>query len=725
MKEEVISQDEENVDYFLHKNDEDINNEIVDTLKNPFTSDTNVDLNKVQDLSKYQNDNAQTYDTESYAPILEIPKTNEFNLTSDDNVCQNELNTKLNDDSSIGEHIKYEQDMNLKNIDDPINTTNTTVSSTSQLDDESFKHSGDFKNEFMEKNHNTFGLYEDRRLNDSVSTTDAILGSEPNTPMRMDNQSTFESENDDDQFSESFKQQLQFNQFDEQNNKENHDPFCFTEDPAGIIPNVTHAVNEINETHQIESNVIPNDNSSNEQQLSELTKRVPVEEPLCIKEEAKPFHSVYEQQDLPESDFSASTHEALLHATESEFNHLDNSINIEHAEQQYVVENHVKNNEEYIGHVEVECLEEEFKVPSHVTEDIELDDSDVDEVKDHVANLEQEFYHNNTSNFEQDNNSTIYNENENIVLEHNTVNDVPQYFEDIKQDNFDVNKDINNYNNSKKDYHFPIIQNNAREFEQEFHNDVAAGVDNLESSQQNDQFCVEAVQNHVEDIVETVQSHVEDFEQEHHDVLQVENNYVDDFKHDNVGEFKNYDEDFQQRPDNFTETTETHNDVLQQEHYNVESVQNHIADSDEEMHSSMIIHADVENNMPQPYCSAHDTLMNEPDMMCTSMTFEENFQNRNMSDSLYVMETSSDYFGDDVQQTIQLDKSVDESKVDEQILNTENVSVEPFTQLENEIITETKPELVSESNVEVAESSQLLSQNLTESVNKEEESNKV
>lgn len=655
---------------------------------------------------------------------MEIPKTNDFNLSNDDNLCQNESNTKLNNDFSIGNHIKYEQDMNLKNMDDTINTTSTTVDSTSQLDDESFKHSGDFKNEFMEKNHNQFGLYEDRRLNDSVSTTDAILGSEPNTPMRMDNQSTFESENDDDQFSESFKQQLQFNQFDEQNNKENHDPFCFTEDSTGIIPNVTQEDNEINETNQIENNVKPNDYSSNEQ-VSELTKCIPVEEPLCIKEEAKPFHSVYEQQDLPESDFSTSTHEALLNTTESEFNHLDNNINTEHAEQQNVVVNHIKNNEEYIGHIKVECLEQELKVPNHATEDIELDDSDVDEVKDHVADLKQEFYHD-TSNFEQDNNSTIYNKNENIVLEHNTVNDIPQYFEDIKQDNFDVDKVINNYNDSKEDYHIDTttIQNNVRELEQEFHNNVATGVDNLESSQQNDKFCVEAVQNHVEDIVEAVQSHVEEFEQEHHNVLQVENNYVDDFKLDNVAEFKNYGKDFQQRPDNFTEI---YNDVLQQEHYNIESVQNHIADSDEEMHSSMIIHADVENNMPQPYCSVHDTLMKEPDMMCTSMTFEENFQNRNMSDSLYVMETSSDYFGDDVQQNIQLDKPVDESKVDEQILNAENVSVESSIQIENEIITETKHELVSESNVNVvtAESSQLLSQNLIESVNKQTNSNEV
>lgn len=656
-----------------------------------------------------------------------MPKTNEFNLSNDDNVCQNESNTMLSNDFSVGDHIKYEQDMNLKNIDDTINTTNATVGSTSQLDDESFKHSGDFKNEFMEKNHNKFGLYEDCRLNDSVSTTDAILGSEPNTPMRMDNQSTFESENDDDQFSESFKQQLQFNQFDEQNNKENHDPFCFTEDSTGIIPNVTQEVNEINETHQIENNVKPNDYSSNEH-VSKLNKCVPVDEPLCVKEEAKPFHSVYEQQDLPESDFPTSTHEALLNATESEFNHLDNSINTEHAEQQDV-ENHIKNNEEYIGHIKVECLEQELKVPSHATEDIELDDSDADEVKDHVADLEQEFYHDNTSNFEQDNNSTIYNENENILLEHSTVKNIPQYFEDTIQDNFDVNKVINDYNDSKVDYHIDsaTIQNNSKELEQEFHNNVAAGADNLESTQQNDQFCVEAVPNYAEDIVEAVQSHVEDFEQEHHDILQVENNYVDDFKHDNVVEFKNYGKDFQQRPDNFTETTEIYNDVLQQEHHNIESVQNHIADSDEEMHSSMIIHADVENNMPQPYCSAHDTLMNEPDMMCTSMTFEENFQNRNMSDSLYVMETSSDYFGDDVQQTIQLDKPVDEFKVDEQISNAENVSVESSTQIENEIVTETKPELVSESNIDVvtAESSHLLSQNLIESVDKQEDSNEV
>lgn len=696
MKEEVISHDEK-VDNLILTN-EYIDHENENASRNPFVSDTNVDLNKVQDLSEYLNDNSQTHNIDPYVSIMETPKINEFN-TSNDKVLQNELNTELKNDFSAEEHVKYEQDMSSKNIDDTLSTTNATIGSPLQLNDESFKYSDDFKNDTIEGSlTDKFGQYEDRKLNDSVSTTDAILGSEPNTPMRMENQSTFESENDDDQFSESFKQQLQFNQFDEHNDKENYDPFCFTDDPAGIIPNVTQEVNEIDKTHQIEESSKLNDSSSNEHQASESIKQKPVEEPLCLKEEAKPFHSVYEQQDLPESDFSTNTHEALLNVIESELNHPDysnNSINNEFVEQKDHEEIHVENKEDNIEYTKVEHLQQKPLVPSYAADDVELDDSDEDEIKDHVGSLNQEYFHHNLGNFEQD-----------------------------------VNKCSLDYNSSDQDNHFDAatIQYNTEGFEQEYHNSVSENItNNAEDVEENNQLCKE-VQNHVEDIVETAQSQVEDFEQECHNVLPVGNSYVDDLKLDKDAETKNNcREDIKQEPENCTKTSVIYNPNFQQEHHDTESIQNQVVDSDEEMHSSMIIHADVENNMPQPYCSAHETLVNEPGMMSTSMTFEENFQNRNMSDSLYVMETSSDYFGEEIQQSKPLDNLVNEAEIkDHDVLNAENILVEPTTQNKNEIVTEQKSELVSEPNVEVkTESSPFVSQSFVGRVDEPEESNKV
>lgn len=621
-------------------------------------------------MSEYLNDDSpQTYYRDSNeVSIMETPKT-----------------TELNKDFSSGEH---KQDVSSSNIDYTISTTNATIGSALQLDDESFKYSDDFKNDILEGSLiDKFGQYEDGKLNDSVSTTDAVLGSEPNTPMRMNNQSTFESENDDDEFSESFKQQLQLNQFDEHNDKKNHEAYHFADDPAGIIPNVTQEANKIDYTHQ-ESGKL-NDGISNDNQASKLINHEPVEEPLCVKEEAKPFHSVYEQQDLPESDFSTSTHEALLNATECKFNQLDDSNNSkisDFVEQKNYVESHVENEEGTI-----ESQQQKPFVPIHAAGDVELDDSDVDEIKDHVGGLKQEFFQDDLNNF------------------------VP----DINNHNVDLNPG----------YHLndATFQNNIKEFEPEYHNIVSKSVtNNTENAEQIPQLCKEAVQNHVEDIVETVQSQVEDFEQECHNVLQVENS-VDDLKLDGDSKAKNnHLKDFKQEPDNLTGSSVSYNADLLQEHHDTESIQNQLADSDEEMHSSMIIHADVENNMPQPYCSAHETLGNEPGMMSTSMTFEENFQNRNMNDSLYVMETSSDYFGEEIQQSKPLDNVVDEPKVEDPIPNTENILVEPHTQNTNEIVPEETSVLVSDSNVEVkAESNQLVSGSLVDRVDEPEENNTV
>lgn len=677
----------------MHTN-EHIDYENENASRNPFASDTNVDLNKVQDLSECLNDDSQTHNIDPYVSIMETPKINEFN-TSNDNVLQNELNTQLNNDFSAEEHVKYEQDMSSKNIDDPLITTNATIGSALQLNDESFKYSDECKNDIVEGSlTDKFGQYEDGKFNDSVSTTDAILGSEPNTPMRMENQTTFESESDDDQFSESFKQQLQLNKFDVHNDKENYDPFCFTDDPAGIIPNVIQEVNEIDKTHQIDESGKLNDRSSSEHQASELKQHKPVEEPLCLKEEAKPFHSVYEQQDLPESDFSISTHEALLNVTESELNHSDyssNSINPEFVEQKDHVENKLGN----IENTKVEHLQQKPLVPSYTADDVELDDSDEDEIKNHIGGLNQEYFHDNLGNFEQD------------------VNKCSQDYQDSDQGHFDA----------------ATIQYNTEGIEQEYHNSVSGNItNNIEDVKENNQFCKEVVQNHVEDIVETVQSQVEDFEQECHNVLPVGNSYVDDLKLDNDAETKNNcRENIKEEIENFTETSVIYNPNFQQEHHDTESIQNQVADSDEEMHSSMIIHADVENNMPQPYCSTHETLVNEPGMMSTSMTFEENFQNRNMSDSLYVMETSSDYFGEEIQQSKPLDNLVNEAEIeDHDLLNADNIPVEPITQNKNEIVTEEKSKLVSEPSVEVkTESSQFVSQSFAGRVDKPEENNGV
>lgn len=800
--EEVTTNHNEIIDDFMLKNEQ-ITNGNLNKYTNPFVSDENVDLNKVQDLSEYINDNDHTKTTDAFVS-MDLSKNNEFNSTSCDNGLENELNTKLNDDSSMGDHMQYEQDMNLKNVDATnINTTNATDDSTILHDDESFKHSDDFKNEFIDSNNiDKFGQYDDRKLNDSVSTTDAVLGSEPNTPMRMDNQSTFESENDDDQFSESFKQQLKFNQFDENNDKENHDPFCFeqTEDPAGIIPNVTHEVNEVvDETlHNDDDSYVKSNENPNVDQVSELNKHEPVEEPLCIKEKAKPIHLAYEQQYLPESDFSISTHETLLNTPE-------NIVGTEHFEQQRVIESHdgneVKNEDKLF---EQEYYDKESIVPSHV-DIIEQDDSDVDDVKEHIG-LKQELYHDDKYDLEQESSiaNSVHIQDEDMHLEHKYDNDFKQeshtdYVLDndknVEHQNHDIESTYN-YKDFKQEHNVlsNVEQDYAGDFKQETYDNIPVDIsNNVKDYKYEDQFIVE--DKPVENIAEVVQSYIENFEQKHDDyvsevmknhvedleqkhnenVSEVLHNYVEDLEqkhsenvsevlHNNVEDLKHYDdaeveqqnyvehlkenhidnfeikkdyvEDFKQEHQDVEEVESKHiddikaehNDVVeivqnyngdfQLDHHGVESVENHTTDSDEEMHSSMIIHSDVENNMPQPYCSSHDTLLNESNMMCTSMTFEENFQNRNMSDSLYVMETSSDYFGEEIEQATQLNKSMNETKPDEQLSNVNNDEfVEPI-QIENEIISVPTSELkVDEVKTETNDS--------VEKIKNEEETNKV
>ncbi|KAL4142578.1 hypothetical protein QTP88_005012 [Uroleucon formosanum] len=773
-------------DNFIFQNEPITNGNLDDDFQNPFVSDDKVDLNKVQDLSEYQNDDAQTHNTDPFVSVIESSKNNEFNLTSGDNEPQNESDVELNSDFPI---VKHEGDMNSPNIDDTINTTNATVGSTLQFDEESFKHD-DFKNDFLDSSQiDKFAQYEDSKLNDSESTTDAILGSEPHTPMRMDNQSTFESENDDDQFSEAFKQQTQFNQFDENNDKENHDPFCFeqTEDPAGIIPNVTHEVNnEVDEIHHNIDNIIPKE-SLNENQVSELLKHEPVEEPLCIKEEAKPFHSVYEQQYLPESDFSASTHEALLNATENESSiHEVDDSKIDNFEPHTVVDSHEEIKDEYLEHLKINEYSEPRVVP------IQTVDSHIDDVQCHAEDLEQEFQHDNTYNFEYENNSVNSVQNEGIELKHNYVNDEHKLVEDVKHENHGVDfiqnhveeleiikntEYVENDNVAKvvqedievpKDQFDVSVIQDSDNFEQNQHNNVSDITSyNTEDSKEEDQLIVEDVKKCVENVDKTEpipiedfeqkyfnnvseeqlnqidnfkqglhneeveNSNVECFEQEHesHNIDLFEKNYAQDIKeHQSNLEVENNDvEHFKQEQDIVDEFLEKHNEDLQQENYGNESIQNHTTDSDEEMHSSMIIHSDVENNMPQPYCSASDTI-NESNMMCTSMTFEENFQNRNMSDSLYVMETSADYFDEEVQQTTQLDKPIDKPEVEEQEQSNINDKLVEQVQNKNDIITESNSEMVSEPKIEVKQETTeliLTSEDCVEKVDNHHESNKV
>lgn len=730
----------DSVDNFMSQN-EHITNGNSENNQNPFVTDDKVDLNKVQDLSEFIHDDSETFNTDPVSITETSNNKDELSLTSGDNVVKNDTSVKTND-FSLDEHIKYEQDMNFKNIDDTISTTNATVGSTLQFDDESFKSNDDFKNEFIDNNHfDKSGLYEDRKFNDSVSTTDAILGSEPHTPMRMDNQSTFESENDDDQFSESFKQQLQFNHFDENNDKENHDPFCFeqTEDPAGIIPNVN------NETHSDSENVKP-EVSSEENQVPELDRHEPIEEPICIKEEAKPFHSVYEQQYLPESDFSASTHEALLNA-------IENDVSATHLAQNDVIESHDSSREQY---VEDQLNDEitaqnhnsiEFDITSH-TNNIKKEDCTVDDIKYHAEGLKQELYNDNAYGFQQDSFSVnsvnrqsehLEPENSDIInneLKHvegfkqesyavgnnvedfdysrhtnfetiNHVGNVDQthnnvtgglhdYVEDLKQD-LDIPAIQNHTNDFKQEYHdnaFENIPNNIKDFEQGYQNIVTENVNTQSVDlKQEEHFNVTGIQSRLEDNTETAPIHVRDFEHEFGDVNETEQNHVDNSK-----------QDYQ----NVENIVQNHMDDSQLLH-NDESTQNHATDSDEEMHSSMIIHSDVENNMPQPYCSAPNTLIAEPDMMCTSMTFEENFQNRNMSDSLYVMETSSDYFGEEIQKS-----------VEEQSSSTNNETIEPAT-VDSEVVPETKPEIdeskVEEIKTEITEAVESVSQEKDEKGN--------
>lgn len=737
-----VSEKDETVDNLMFQ-DESITNGNLDKYQNPFVTDDKVDFNKVQDLSEYLHDDAQTDNTVFNVSNMETSNKDELNSSNGNNKLPSDTDIKINDDFSMGEHTKYEQDMNSKNIDDTISTTNATVGSMLQLDDESFKHSYDFKNEYDGSHNDKFGQYEDRKLNDSVSTTDAILGSEPHTPMRMDNQSTFESENDDDQFSESFKQQLQFNNLDENNDKENHDPFCFeqTEDPAGIIPNVVHETNEVSETQQ-NDNANPND-TPNELLKSELTKPEPVEEPLCVKEAAKPFHSVYEQQYLPESDFSASTHEALLNASESESNLHENDDCSEQFEQHDPKESHVDNKKEY---VENQKVFEHSK--SEHSSDVEQVDSDVDDVKCHAEGLKPEFCDDNTSDFPQENYSVNSVHNQCLATEHSDVFiDKHKYDEDFKQNHHDseyikhteefeqeqhkIPEMVQDYiQDSKKDvYDVQAVQNHAADFEQEYHNNVSDDVLNKEvDSKQIENFSAETVQSHTEDFAAVVQKSGEDFEQKYNNISEDNHNQFENFKqeyHNTIEAEKNSVEDvLKQDHYDVVETNQNHIEDFPQENHGVESGQYHPVDSDEEMHSSMIIHSDVENNMPQPYCSVPNTLMSEPDMMCTSMTFEENFQNRNMSDSLYVMETSSEYFGEDLQ------PATEQKSAEEQSSNVDDKLVKPV-KVENDIVTEAKSELVSESKIEeeikseITEASQLSSQNIVKEVEKQEENNKV
>lgn len=735
-----ITGNNKTIDNFMFQNEE-ISNENSNNYQNPFIPDDKVDLNKVLDLSEYLND-AQAFNTDPNVSIMETSKNNELNSTSGECILKNELVAKLNDNLSIDEHIKYEQDMNSKNINDT-----TTIDLTSHLV-ESFEHNDDFKNEFSNISHiDKFNQFEDHKLNDSVSTTDAVLGSELNTPMRIDNQSASESENEDDQFSDSFKQQMHFNQLDE-HNKKTEEPFCFeqVEDPAGIIPNVIHEINkEINEKHHNDGNT-KSDNSSNE---PKLIKHEPVEEPLCIKEEAKPFHSVYEQQYLPESDFSESTHEALLNTIES---NCENNVNIEHFEQHNIIENVIENKEKNIESQNAyEHLKQEPTAPNHGDE-IEQND--------------------NTHDFEQENNCVINSkhvknehikENEKEYVDdfecHYEANKTVILTEDFEQEHKDISKVVQDNGVDLFQNHNDIdpYENQIIDFQPKCH-DAGDISNNILNFKQEDQFYVSDL-NESKNISEITQSHTEEFEQkynkvspqmqtdcvkietndvnviqqEHLDTVIVNNNPIEDFKHEYTDVAKEENicaEDFkQQTHDDGTENVVNFNEDFQQEQHGLESYQNHTADSDEEMHSSMIIHSDVENNIPQPYCSAHVPLMNEPDMMCTSMTFEENFQNRNMSDSLYVMETSSDYFGD-IQQTMQLDQSIDEPKVETKLSNIINEEFIEPVQTENKFITEEKSELVSESKIEegkaeVTELSQLMKQNVDEKMNKLEESNKV
>lgn len=775
LNDEEVTNHGATIDNFIFQN-ELITNGNLDEYKNPFVSDDKNDLNKVQDLSEYQNDDAQTQNTDPFVSAMESSKNNEFNLTSDVNESQNESDFKLNNDSSMDKH---EEGMNSQIIDETINTTNATVGSTLQFDDESFKHSDNFKNDFLDNSQiDKFAQYEDRKLNDSESTTDAVLGSEPHTPMLMDNQSTFESENDDDQFSEAFKQQTEFNHFEENNDKENHDPFCFepTEDPAGIIPNVTHEVDEMH--HNGDNVIIPNE-SVNEHQVSELLNHEPVDEPLCIKEEAKPFHSVYEQQYLPESDFSASIHEALLNATENESSNQEIDDNIDNFESHNIVDSHVEVTDKYIEHQQINEDIEEQNAESNVP--IHTDDS-----KYHSEDVEQEFQPGNTFHFEYKNNSMNSVQTDYVESKHNHLNDDHEFVEDVKHEDHAINiienhdsdfEVIKNTENIEHDdvaeiiqenievpkedqYDVSTIQDSVENFEQTYHNNVIDVVtNNTEHSKQED--IVEAIKNceevadttgqipkedfdqkyfnnvsemelnQVDDLKQDLHSeevennHIEGFKQEHDNDILLENNYAQNFKqYQVVSEVeKNHVEDFKQEQNIADEFIKKHSEDLQQEN---ESVQNHTTDSDEEMQSSMIIHSDVENNMPQPYCSTSDTLINDSNMMCTSMTFEENFQNRNMSDSLYVMETSADYFDEDVQQTTQLDKPIDKPEVEEQ--SNINDKLEDQVQNKNDIVTESNYEILSEPKIEVSpETTEKIptSQESVEKVDNQDESNKV
>ncbi|XP_050523067.1 uncharacterized protein LOC126895345 isoform X2 [Daktulosphaira vitifoliae] len=489
-----------------------------------------------------------------------------------------------------------EENVNSTNIfdsqipDDSISTANATLGSiVPQLDESDVTTTNVYDGDSTIN----VGGYEDRKLDDSISTTDAMMGSEPNTPMRMVNQSTFESDNSGDEgvdqaVVDSWKDSTVYE------NKENDDPYCMdqtaVEDPEGIIPQVTAKKVPIEEElHQIVEDKI---------ELVQTGEKLPVEELTCLKTTAaKIENSFYEQQDLPESDFTSSTHEALMNAA--------------------------------VHNLTKDIPEVDSSIQHSYTQEQECEDSDVDEVKCHAESLnkfqyENEPVHDKSDGFKFEKNNSVYNE-------------------------FEDNQDHNNFEST------PIYSENFKD--QYHHNDFESNQNHSDDINNINHDASEPAQNHYDNLIE--QKHNDNFEKNEVDQSHLNHRLVDNFE-----------------AEQFVQSKE----VLQ-EHDNRE------VDSDEEMNSSMIIHSDVESNPPQPYCSEVNTMAVDPDMMSQSMTFEENFQNRSMSDSLYVMETSSDYFGDLQKSTTHHEES---RKPEEQVESS--VTKEPEL-----VVPESNPEVINES----------------------------
>ncbi|XP_050443461.1 uncharacterized protein LOC126847356 isoform X2 [Adelges cooleyi] len=552
----------------------------------PFDQSTDgpVDMNRARNLFddvKTDNVEPSSVDADPYMSLMEtvVPtKKDEFNPFAADKI-QEELNASFSENGSISIDSKVnggyddgagadETEVNSRAGDDSVSTANATVGSViPQFDEEDVTTT-----EFFDGNRTmSAGAYEDSKLDDSASTTDAVVGSEPCTPMRMVNQSTFESDNDD------VEDQYVAGQRSEGDDKENDDPFSFdqtaVEDPEGIVPIAAPAV----ENPEV---VEPAGESIGQSITGEP---VPVVEPEFIKQEAKAVHSVYEQQYLPESDFTTSTHEALMNTTAGQDNDVDNGVS--------------------------STVPEVDLVPHHAAyseQEPETEDSDVDEVKCHAEGLDQ---------FRYDTDPVAEN----------------------------------------RDNDFELKQDNLSDFQKHQHHD--------------------------------------DFAQQGHDVFGVSENHLNSIEQrGDVFEQKQIEQSEATHEDNGYEGDRPEEIAHQEDHCEV-------VDSDEEMHSSMIIHSDVESNPPQPYCSTTNTLTADPDMMSRSMTFEENFQNRNMSDSLYVMETSSDYFGDlketneCPEQAVKESKAVNEFKFNEEL----NVIDEPHFNKQPNIVDE--PQFNEEPNV--------------------------